>query len=74
LTRPRAFPVLITAALALALTFLTLPVVAVFANTDPGKLIDSLGDASARDALQLSLETSVLALAIVVPVTRSWSR
>jgi molybdate transport system permease protein len=68
LTRPRAFPALLTAALALALTFLTLPVVAVFANTDPGDLLDSLGDASARDALQLSLETSLLALALVVVV------
>jgi molybdate transport system permease protein len=68
LTRPRAFPALLTAALALALTFLTLPVVAVFANTAPGDLIDSLGDASARDALQLSLETSLIALAIVVAV------
>jgi molybdate transport system permease protein len=67
-TRPRAFPALLTAALALTLTFLTLPVVAVFANTAPGDLIDSLGDASARDALQLSLETSLIALAIVVVV------
>jgi molybdate transport system permease protein len=68
LTRPRAFPVLLAAALALALLFLTLPVVAVFTNTSPADLIDSLGDPSARDALRLSLETSVVALAIVVVV------
>jgi molybdate transport system permease protein len=67
-SRPRAFPALLTAALALALTFLTLPVVAVFANTDPAKLWSSLGDASARDALRLSLETSAIALAIIVAV------
>jgi molybdate transport system permease protein len=67
-TRPRAFPALLTVALALALAFLTLPVVAVFANTDPGKLASSLGDASARDALRLSLETSLIALAIIVAV------
>ena len=66
--RPRAFPALLTAALALALTFLTVPVVAVFANTGPGDLIDSLGDASARDALWLSLETSLIALAVVLLV------
>ena len=48
--------------------FLTLPVVAVFTNTSPAHLIDSLGDASARDALLLSLQTSALALAIVVVV------
>jgi molybdate transport system permease protein len=67
-TRPRAFPALLAAALALALAFLTLPVVAVFANTGPDKLVSSLGDASARDALRLSLETSLIALAIVVAV------
>jgi molybdate transport system permease protein len=67
-TRPRAFSVVLVAALALALAFLTLPVVAIFANTSPGDLIDSLGDASARDALRLSLETSLIALAIVLAV------
>jgi molybdate transport system permease protein len=66
--RPRAFPAVLVAALALALTFLALPVVAVFANTAPADLVASLGDASARDALRLSLETSLVALAIVVVV------
>jgi molybdate transport system permease protein len=68
LTRPRTFSAVLLAALALALAFLTLPVVAVFANTAPDKLLSSLGDASARDALRLSLETSLIALAIVVAV------
>jgi molybdate transport system permease protein len=68
LTRPRTFSVVLTAALAVALAFLTLPVVAVFANTGPGRLLDSLGDPSARDALRLSLETSLIALAVVVVV------
>jgi molybdate transport system permease protein len=56
------------AALAAALAFLTIPVVAVFANTSPGTLVDSLGDGAARDALWLSLQTSVTALAIIVVV------
>src|SRR3954470_13700770 len=64
----RPFPVLLAVALAIALLFLTIPVVAIFANTAPGDLIDSLGDPSARDALRLSLETSALALAIIVVV------
>jgi molybdate transport system permease protein len=68
LTRPRAFSVVLVAALALALSFLILPVVAVFADTGPGKLVSSLGDASARDALRLSLETSLIALGIIVVV------
>jgi molybdate transport system permease protein len=66
--RPRAFAVLLVAALALALSFLTLPIVAVFANTGPDRLVSSLGDPSARDALVLSLETTVVALAIVIAV------
>ena len=68
MTRPRAFPALLAAALARALAFLTVPVVAVFANTSPAKLASSLGDASARDALRLSLETSLIALAIIIVV------
>jgi molybdate transport system permease protein len=68
LSRPRAFPAVLVAALALALAFLTVPVVAVFANTAPSKLVASLGDASARDALRLSLETSLIALAVIVVV------
>ena len=35
--------------------FLTLPVVAIFLDTGPGELLDSLGDAGALDALRLSL-------------------
>jgi molybdate transport system permease protein len=60
--------VLLGVALAVALVFLTLPVVAIFANTGPSELLSSLGDASAREALTLSLWTSALALAIVVVV------
>jgi molybdate transport system permease protein len=64
----RWFPVLLAAALGVAVLFLTVPIVAIFANTSPGDLLNSLGDASARDALRLSLETSAIALAIIVVV------
>src|SRR3954463_11378817 len=66
----RPFPVLLAVALAIALLFLTVPVVAIFANTAPGDLLDSLGDPSARDALRLSVETSAIALALIVLVGR----
>ena len=56
------------AALAAVVLFLTVPVIAVFASTSPADLLDSLGDASARDALLLSLQTSAAALAIIVLV------
>jgi molybdate transport system permease protein len=60
------FPLLLGAALTLALAFLILPVVAIFANTGPGQLIDSLGDPTAKDALELSLETSSIAIAVII--------
>jgi molybdate transport system permease protein len=55
-------------ALACALVFLALPIVAIFADTTPARLLESLGDPVARDALWLSLRTTVLALAIIVAV------
>jgi molybdate transport system permease protein len=55
-------------ALAIGLVFLTLPVVAIFVDVPPADLVDSLGDEAALDALRLSLETSVIALAVIVVV------
>jgi molybdate transport system permease protein len=55
-------------ALAISLAFLTLPVVAIFVDVPPADLVDSLGDEAALDALRLSLETSVIALAVIVVV------
>jgi molybdate transport system permease protein len=55
-------------ALAVALVFLTLPLVAIFVDVPPGDLLGSLGDAAALDALRLSLETSVIALALIIAV------
>jgi molybdate transport system permease protein len=62
------FPVALIAALALALCFLALPVVAIFVDVGPGKLLSSLDDQASVDALLLSLETTVIALAIIVVV------
>jgi molybdate transport system permease protein len=55
-------------ALALVLVFLTLPVVAIFVDVPLRDLVSSLGDDAALDALRLSLETSAIALAIIVAV------
>jgi molybdate transport system permease protein len=62
------FAGLLALATALALTFLTLPVVAIFVDTTPAQLVDSLGDEGALDALWLSLRTTAIALAIIVVV------
>jgi molybdate transport system permease protein len=60
--------VALAAALALVLAFLTIPIVAVFTNTSPGDLISSLDEPAVRDALWLSLRTTLAALAIIVVV------
>jgi molybdate transport system permease protein len=62
------FAVLLALALAVALTFLTLPVVAIFAQQPPGDLIAALGDEGALDALRLSLRTTATALALILVV------
>jgi molybdate transport system permease protein len=66
MTRRAWFPLLLGTALAVVLVFLVLPVVAIFTHTGPGKLISSLGDPVATDALRLSLETSLVAMALIV--------
>jgi molybdate transport system permease protein len=64
--RLRWFPLLLVGALILALTFLTLPIAAIFLQVGPGELIDRLGDPQATDALRLSLITSGIALALIL--------
>jgi molybdate transport system permease protein len=66
--RPPFFTALLAAALGLTLVFLGLPLVALFVDTSPGELISSLGDEASIDALRLSLETSAIALALIVLV------
>jgi molybdate transport system permease protein len=59
---------MLIAALALALVFLTLPVLAIFVDTAPSRLLSSLDDPSATEALRLSLECSLAAVALIVLV------
>jgi molybdate transport system permease protein len=55
-------------ALTVALAFLVVPLVAIFVDVPPGDLIASLGDDAALDALRLSIETSAIALGLIVAV------
>ena len=57
------FPALLVLSLAAALLFLTLPVVAIFVDSSPADLIDSLGEPGALDALWLSLKATAASLA-----------
>jgi molybdate transport system permease protein len=49
-----------------ALTFLALPVAAIFLRVSPATLVHELGDPVARDALLVSLRTSALAQGLVL--------
>ena len=62
------FAALLGLCLAAALIFLTLPVVAIFVDSSPGALIDSLGEPGALDALWLSLRTTAISIAIILLV------
>jgi molybdate transport system permease protein len=62
------FPALLVACLTVALTFLTLPVVAIFVDSSPSDLISSLGEPGALDALWLSLKATAASIAIILVV------
>jgi molybdate transport system permease protein len=68
LKRQARFGLLAFAALVVTLGFLTIPIVAIFTNTGPGQLLEALGEEAAREALWLSLRTSLIALALIVVV------
>jgi molybdate transport system permease protein len=55
-------------ATAVALAFLTLPVVAIFVDRSPGDLVEALGEPGALDALWLSLRATAMALALILVV------
>jgi molybdate transport system permease protein len=57
---------LLALALGLTLVFLGLPLLALFVDAGPGDLVSSLGDSASLDALRLSLETSAIALALIL--------
>lgn len=52
----------------LILAFLIVPILAIFTNASPAQLLEALGKESAREALWLSLRTSLLAIVIIVLV------
>jgi molybdate transport system permease protein len=68
MTAGRWFTAVLVAALGVALAFLTLPLVAIFVDAGPGELISSLDDPGALDALRLSLETTTIALTLILVI------
>lgn len=69
LTRRGAwFGPVVAVAAAVALTFLVLPIVAIFVDSSPGQLLASLGERGALEALWLSLRTTAMAVALILVV------
>ena len=68
MSRRAWFPALLVVCLAVALTFLTLPVVAIFVDSSPSDLVSSLGEPGALDALRLSLKATGASIAIILVV------
>ncbi|HYI74150.1 MAG TPA: molybdate ABC transporter permease subunit [Gaiellaceae bacterium] len=66
--RRRFFPVVLAGATALALTFLLLPLVAIFLRVPLGELVGQLGSRVAIDALLVTLETNAIAQALILLV------
>lgn len=64
----RAFQLVLVLALCVAVAFLALPVLALFLRVPPGELLAQLGEERAREALIVSLKTSLVAHAIILVV------
>ncbi|HEX2428696.1 MAG TPA: ABC transporter permease [Gaiellaceae bacterium] len=56
----------LVAATGAVLVFLLLPIVAVFLRVPPGDLVSALGTDAARDALRVTAETNMVALALIL--------
>ena len=55
----------VTAAV-VAMVFLLLPIVAIFAHTSPAELVEQLGNPVVRDAFAVSIKTSLIAQALIL--------
>ena len=61
-----ALPALLFLATFVTLAFLLVPIAAIFLRVPPGDLVDALGSEVARDALLVTLETTVVAQALII--------
>ena len=60
------FAALLAAATIAALSFLLLPIVAIFAELSPGDLREGLTSEVTRDALRVTIETNLVAMALII--------
>jgi molybdate transport system permease protein len=66
--RRRLFPATLVLAAALALSFLLLPLVAIFLRVPPGDLVAQLGSDVAIDAVVVTLKTTLIAQTLILVV------
>jgi molybdate transport system permease protein len=64
--KPTPFSALLVAATALSIGFLLLPIVAIFAELSPGALVNGVTSGVAVDALRVTAQTNLLALAVIL--------
>jgi molybdate transport system permease protein len=64
----RPFEIAMAVALGVTVAFLTLPLLALFVRISPSDLVTQLGDPAVREALLVSLKTSLIAHAVVLIV------
>ena len=64
----RAFGVVLWAAAALTLAFLLVPIAAIFLRVPPGDMLDALRSPVARDALRVTLATTLTAQLVILVV------
>jgi molybdate transport system permease protein len=62
----RLFPLLLVGAAVVTLAFLVVPIVAIFLRVSPGTLLDALGSEVARDALVVTVETTIVAQLLII--------
>jgi molybdate transport system permease protein len=62
----RVFTALLVCAATILLTFLLLPIVALFLRVPPGQLVSELSSQVVRDALRVTLRTNLIALALIL--------
>jgi molybdate transport system permease protein len=66
--RARVFTAGLALTLALVLGFLVLPMIAILVDVGPGRLVSSFGHAVTLDALRVTLESSAIAIALIVAI------
>src|SRR4051812_5335931 len=61
-----AFALVLAVATVVTLGFLLLPIVAIFSRTGPGDLLDQLSNPVVKDALKVTVKTSLVAQLLIV--------